>query len=127
MNFHIENLETKFYLLRILDFKKEFYHISQSLTNQELTYINITLTPYEATILIPTIIYNKYFPIFDNSNILKDPVTYQMCDVTTNEPAKDDTGLLADVTQRFKEEERPILVISTYSQNLIFYPTETIN
>lgn len=64
----------------------------------------------------------KYSNIHDY--LCTESIVYKCVSVTTDESMLSETGLLADVTSMFSSNNISILLLSTYSSNLIFYQKE---
>ena len=66
--------------------------------------------------------------LLNNSNIYsvlcKESYHYKCIEVSTCQPMLTESGMLAEVTSFFAENKIPILLLSSYSTNYVFYPQE---
>ena len=78
--------------------------------------IDLHLSENEISIIVPTHYKKNFDTIYETEE-------YYALRIETDNPGRDECGILADITALFKKYEIPILSTSTYNYNYIFILT----
>lgn len=85
-----------------------------SFSSDEL--IDLHLSENEISIIVPYRYKDNFDTIYETEN-------YYALRIETDNPGRDECGILSDITTLFKKYEIPILSTSTYNYNYIFILT----
>lgn len=115
------NLLPGVYLLIKTDEKDKLWRpILNALLSNNL--FSITCSAEETSIMLR--FDNQHQLMLESENTYLDPTHYSCLEVNTAQPALEETGMLAEVTAFFAQHGIPILCLSTYSCNYIYYPLQ---
>jgi len=117
-NFYLVNLPT--------DLKELYKPLFNSILNKSFgSILSITFTDQEVSMILTVNLYNTYFKNYGivYNNIYLSEVYTGFC-VTTKNPGLNEIGLLSRLTDIFSKNNIPILTLSTYLGNYVFYPSD---
>ena len=116
--------EGTFYLLNLpLEIQSFYKPIFNMILNKTQSFFSITFTDKEVSLILSLEQFERYFKnyeiIYDNICVSE---IYKGFLVTTKIPGLNEVGILSELSNLFSSYEIPILNLSTYLGNYIFYP-----
>jgi len=133
--------ETTFYLqpqgeFYLLDLSTDLDHFYKPLLNLILnrnlvSILSITFTDKETSIIISKDLYQRYLEnyqfIYSSHDEVYKSEIYNGLQITTKNPGLNETGIINKLTSKFAKYSIPILTMSTYLGNYVFYPADMID
>lgn len=120
-NYHFQQIPGIFYLVRAENLDQILRPVLNSLLSKYL--FSITSSPEETSILLKVEKEQDLEQLFGQEETFICPEQYHCLKIETNDPLLSEAGLLSEVTKIFSKAQIPILCLSTYSWNYIYYPT----